>query len=58
MLTSPIGSHDFVTGQSITNVNLKDGQICIVVYPVLVKKYMLEDNQQDFDNFYKIINGQ
>lgn len=53
MLTSPIGSHDFVTGQSITNVNLKDGQICIVVYPVLVKKYMLEDNQQDFDNFYK-----
>jgi len=23
MLTSPIGSHDFVTGQSITNVNLK-----------------------------------
>lgn len=53
ILASPLGSHDFVTGQSITNVNLKDGQICLVVYPALVKKYMLEDNQQAFDNFYK-----
>ena len=53
ILKSPSSLHNALTEEAITDVNLQDGQICIVVYPVLMQKYMLNYNQQDFDNFYK-----
>ncbi|HPR91496.1 MAG TPA: hypothetical protein PK547_02055 [Candidatus Paceibacterota bacterium] len=53
ILASKLGKHNILTGETINNVNLQDGQICVVVYPVLMHEYMFNDNQGDYDNFYK-----
>ena len=53
ILNSKLATQNRVTKETITNVNLKDGQICIVIYPVLTHAYMVKDDQKTYDDFYK-----